>query len=382
MVNVKHETGNIQPMAGSKTTLKDVAREAGFSVMTVSHVLNGNKANHASPRSRELIFAAAKRLNYRPNLNARRLVTQKSNIIGLLIDSQAPSFYRDVMFELERLAFAAGYRLQIGLLHNNLDSFRQYVNDFRGSGVDSVICLGHAYPEFGHLVPKLLEEFEHAVFMEQPLAETRFPVVAADHYRNYRAAVGRMLEAGYQRIITPRGDYRDRAFSEARRGMIDAYSENGVPFEEDFWRVRPDDWWRSEEKADEELAGLLPLQPDALILSNDESVFWALRALRNRGIEVPEALALFSANLWGYGRAATPSFAGFDYKAPDLAERLIARLFAELNGSGEAPPSLELIASSLVWGESCPLDLKREKSKRRTPARGGSPLVKQSDAER
>ncbi len=340
-------------MKRTTVTLKDVAREAGFSVMTVSHVLNGKKLNHASPQSRELILATAKRLNYRPNLNARQLVTKRSNRIGLLIDSTSPQFYRDVMLALEPLAFERNYRLQVGFVHSSrFESLQQYIADFRGSGIDSVICLAHAYPEFGDRVPALLAEFENVVYMEKPLAPTRFPVVVTDHYRNFHDAVAELLRRGHRRVFSIRSNYRDHAWHEARRGMVDAYLEAGVKFEEAFWWEGVD-WWRDLETAEKEIRRLMPGKPDALIVGNDESMFQALRALRAQGRRAPEDVSLFSAELGNFGRAAMPSFSGFDYHAPVLAEKIMKMLGQSIAGEISDAGETYQVPARIVWGESC-----------------------------
>ena len=223
-------------MKQATATLRDVARESGFSVTTVSHVLSGTRLNHASPDSREAILKVARRLNYRPNLNARRLVTRKSNIIGLLIDTMAPLFYQEVMVELERLAFRHDYRLQVGMVHENLRSVRQYIDDFLGMGIESVICTTHNYPEFGMQIPPLFDSFRQVVFLEEPLRPTRFPVVGSAHYRNHFEAVGAMLAHGYRRIFCLRNDYHDRAFVASREGIRDAYRAAGCTWSEEFWQ--------------------------------------------------------------------------------------------------------------------------------------------------
>ncbi len=337
-----------------KATLKDVAREAGLSVMTVSYVLNGKKLNHANEKNRERIFAAAEKLNYRPNLHARRLVTPKNNIIGLLIDSQAPMFYKDVMFELEKLAFAKGYRLQIGMMHESLDSICHYIDDFLGSGIDSVICLSHNYPDFGAQVPAMFEPFKHVVFLEEPQAPTRFPVVVADHYTNYFNAVSELLKRGRRRIFSCRAHYLDKAYSEGRRGFFDAYKAQGIPAEDHFWWDCDNGLWPDYAKAEKELKRLLPEKPDALIVNTDETLFWCLNVLCDQGFQVPQDIALFSANLGRYGKAARPSFCGFDYNSAEMGQLVIDHLLDFMEpGSDAAPPPHNLVRAKLFWGNSC-----------------------------
>ncbi len=339
-----------------KATLKDVAREAGFSIMTVSNVLNGKKLNHASPESRKLILDTAERLNYRPNLLARQLVTRKNHSIGLLIDSMSPWFYRDVMMRLERMAFEDGYRLQIGLVHNNFDSIRQYVDDFAASNIESVICAAHNYPEFGAKVPELFKVFKHVVFLEEPLALTDFPVVATDHYGNYYRAVRELLRRGRKRIVCFRSKYQDRSYLAAQEAIRAAYREAGIPYKDEFWYTSTNECWKDETQAMADIEAALALKPDTMIAGNEQAMFWALRCLKEKKLKVPDDIALFSAELGSYTQAAQPSFSGFDYDSPKLAESIYSKLKNQFDESERKGPSIELFPAVIVWGESCSRD--------------------------
>ena len=339
-----------------RVTLKDIARETGFSVMTVSQVLNGNKANHASEKNRALIKEVAQRLNYLPNLNARRLVTKQSNVIGLLNDRRGPSFNHDTMNILEELAVKSGMRLQIGMSHNNFDSISGYIEDFRGNGISNVICLGHSYPEFGFKIPALLNSFEHVVFLEKPTAPTRFPYVGTDHFLNFHVITSALLKFGYRRIVSIRSNYRDNAFFEAQRGMRQAYSDAELPFDDKFWIASKTDGDDSPESAAANLEMALPQKPDVLILSNDIVVLNTIRMLHAKGINVPTDIAVFSAALSNYAAITFPTISGIDYNAPVLAKSLFKALFSEnsQNDNQERNDGI-LVPANIIWRETCPL---------------------------
>ena len=334
----------------ARVTLKDIAREAGVSVMTVSQVLNG-KTSHANPRNRELIHEIARRLNYQPNLNARRLVTRKTNVIGLLEDSMAPSFQFDVTRELETLVTHAGYRLQIAMFHDDLRSITQYINDFQGNGLTSVFCFAHSYPEFGHEIPKLLENFERVVFLEKPLGHSRFRYVSPDHYHNFYNIVSKMLKNGRKRVINIRAFYHDNAFFEAKRGLRDAYVDAGIDYEECFWLDQPTDGDTLEEAAFN-LEHALSYRPDALILSNDGVVLRTCQLLKAKGIRIPEDIVLFSATQSDYAELVNPSISGIDYNAPLLARHLFQCMFHDGTPGAKTEAQDLLLPSMLVWRES------------------------------
>ena len=337
----------------NRATLKDIAHETGFSIMTVSQVLNG-KENHASEKNRQLIRDVASRLNYLPNLNARRLVTSKNNIIGLLIDYKAPSFHQEVMIHLEELTVASGRRLQIGMSHDDFKSLSSYIDDFRGNGISSVICLGHSYPAFGFKIPPLLEPFDRVVFLEKPSTASRFPYVAVDHFQNFYVLTAAMLRKGFRRIVSIRANYQDSAFCEARNGMAKAYEDAKLPFEEDFWCVAPTDGNLSQEDAAINLRMGLLQKPDVLILSNDISVLRTQRLLSQQGIRVPNDIALFSASQSNLAEISSPTISGIDYNAQRLADSLFKTLLKG-NDASNFEGLNQLIPSILNWRESCPL---------------------------
>ena len=333
-------------MIAKRVTLKEVAQEAGVSMITASNIISGKRLDHASPATRHRVQEAARRLGYHPNLAARQLASRKNNVIGMLIDSESPIFYRDVLRELERLANAKGWRLQIGIVHNDLNSIRQYVNDFLGNQIDHVVCATHNYPDFGTEVPAMFEPFRNVIFLEEPLCPTRFPVVASDHKANYYNAVKGLMEHGRRRIVccARNTTYRDPSFFRAEQGFKAAYADAGVPFEEGFWFVKPAPF-------DEHFAELLDLKPDALIVANEKMMFKALKQLKKAHLRVPHDVALFSAALSIFAELADPAFSGFSYNEDELAAQIMKHLFI----SSEDPPDrspVEYIRANLVWSES------------------------------
>ncbi len=333
-------------------TLKDIAREANLSATTVSQVLNGRRLNHASPESRRRVLEIARKLNYRPNLSARQLVTRKNNIIGLLIDTMSPLSFRNILTELERLAWERGFRLQVGVVHENLPAIKHYIDDFHGSGVENVICAAHTYPEFGHEIPELLEGFKRLVYLERPMAESSFPYVASDHFQNNFSAVSTMLKYGYRRIYCLRYNYADHSFTASREGMKKAYMEMDVPWNDCFWRSSD---WR---KYGDEYFGMLLREimlesPQVIIVDSDREMLMAMRILRSMGMLVPEDVCLFSAENGPYAKDMTPTLAGFESRPAVVARKIFACLEKQEDGGGNIQP--ELVTAVPFWGESCPI---------------------------
>ncbi len=327
--------------------------------MTVSKVLNDIGTNHASEASRELILKVAKRLNYQPNLNARRLVTRRNDVIGLLTDSEAPSCHKEVMVLLERMAFSAGKRIHIGMSHDSFESLARYINDFRGNGIRDVICMAHNYPDFGYKILPLLDSFERVVFLEKPLAPTQFPAVVPHHRANFRSLISTMLAKGYRRIISIRINYQDYAFIEAKQGMQEAYEQAGIPFEDCFWMTSEHDGDGSFEQAAENLALVLPHRPDVLLLNNDAAAMRAIHLLNERGFNIPRDMAVFSGGLSKFAEFTSPTISGIDYNSDILANCLFCKLFGKTPSTEEGTVLTDadgqlLVPARIIWRESCP----------------------------
>lgn len=335
--------------APKRATLQDVANLVGCSLSTASTILNNSKGNsQVTDATRQRIVAAAKQLHYQPNLNARRLAMQRyDDVIGVTLDSHAPFLYRDIVTEFEKLVSAQGMCVMIGMLHNDLERIKKYVNVFLGSGIQRVLCLTHTYPEFGKAVPALFEHFDQVVFFGKPLAPTRFPYIAADEFGNYKHAVEYLLGNGRRRIYHLRCHRLDSSFQPAFDGFLAAYAEAGLePPEDAFFHCDPD-FFTSEEDAERAISPLLERRPDALMLHDDESVFWAMRVLRRHGFRVPEDVALFSGNLWRFAHCGTPGLAGIGFN-PKRIGRLALDLFLQKTKVKEF-----LVPADIVPGDSC-----------------------------
>ncbi|SHF27935.1 LacI family DNA-binding transcriptional regulator [Caloramator proteoclasticus] len=118
-----------------RPTLKDIAKEVGVSVATVSYVLNGNEKQSISEETKDKIIQAANRLNYVPNLAARSLVKRKSGLVGVLIlkhkQNKMPIFTNHnykLLEKIEEYLATKGYHVlssNISVEEPNLDIIKQ-----------------------------------------------------------------------------------------------------------------------------------------------------------------------------------------------------------------------------------------------------------------
>lgn len=118
-------------------TLKDVAKEAGLSVGTVSRVLNNR--GYISEETRESVKAAMSRLNYQPNEMARSLSKQTTNTIGLILPSIEHPYFARLISCLERAAYEKGYKILLFCAYGIGDQERKFVEACRSNRVAGLI---------------------------------------------------------------------------------------------------------------------------------------------------------------------------------------------------------------------------------------------------
>src|SRR6266536_436285 len=100
--------------------IKDVAREAGVSIATVSHVINNT--TYVTGDTRQKVLRAIQQRNYYPNSHARTLASSRSNIIGLLVTDISNPFFPELVKSVEGAAFERGYN--VILVNTNYDAKR------------------------------------------------------------------------------------------------------------------------------------------------------------------------------------------------------------------------------------------------------------------
>src|SRR6516225_3776290 len=178
-------------------TIKDVARESGVNVSTVSRALNGEYGVHAG--TREHVLAIAKRLHYRPNRVARGLVTGRSHTLALVVSDIRNLFFAEVARGAEDAAYRAGYDLV--LCNSDLDPekqmrYAQLLAEKRVDGIlmNSVAALSRKQQE------QLLALGVPIVLLNRTAPRSAFSTICADNEAGGALAADYLLKLGHRKI--------------------------------------------------------------------------------------------------------------------------------------------------------------------------------------
>src|ERR687893_2761065 len=228
------EHPHIPPFRTSR--IKDVAREAGVSTATVSHVVNGTK--YVTDDTRKRVLDAIKRCEYSPNAHARSLASGRSNMLGLLISDIANPFFPEVVKAIESAAFARGYN--VILLNTNYDPERaaDYVRRLSELKMAGVALMTSELDS--ELFEAITRRQVSVVFDSPDVTGERMSNICVDYAAGIEEAVRHLVSLGHRRIAhiaggsrIPSGVIRREAFLDFMRRYLPDEPEPAV-YEGDF----------------------------------------------------------------------------------------------------------------------------------------------------
>ena len=174
-------------------TLKDVARESGLTVGTVSRVLNNR--GYISEQTREKVFEVMRQLNYQPNEMARSLSKQKSNTVGVIVPHIVHPYFAKMISNLELAAYEHKYKILLFNSKGKEEKEEEYIEMCKSNRVSGVVlCSGTISTEKFRNLGCPLITFER--FIDGGTAG-----ILCDNYQGGMLAAERLIERGCRNIL-------------------------------------------------------------------------------------------------------------------------------------------------------------------------------------
>ncbi|ODA42457.1 LacI family DNA-binding transcriptional regulator [Desulfosporosinus sp. BG] len=262
-------------------TIRDVARLAGVSVATVSRVIN--KTDSVNPETAAQVLKAIEQLQYEPNAVARGLAGKKMGIIALILPDILNPFFPALARGVEDVAQKKGLTVILGNSDDLGLKESTYIKDLKKKYVDGFIFASNTIREED--VESLRKEGIPIVLLDRGLNTASCPVIRSNNRAGAKLAVQHLIERGCQKIAHIYGPQefitaRDRLLGyEEVVGELEGYSPSlMVSGKFDI---------ESGRQGVEHLLKRHP-QVDGIFAGNDLMAIGALKALRERGILVPE----------------------------------------------------------------------------------------------
>ncbi|MFD5402144.1 LacI family DNA-binding transcriptional regulator [Streptomyces griseorubiginosus] len=345
-------------------TMADVARTAGVSVATVSHVLNGTRP--VLPHTRQAVLDAVDELGYTPNTLARSLVTSRTRSIGLAVSAISNPYFTEILQGVEAGALEHGYSLLIADPHDDPEHERKVVQLLHERRVDGMIVAPSADPRelvaylTRHEVPTVFLDrvVEGAGGVEEPEDDAgppsggprRFDQVCAESTRPMAELVTHLAGLGHRRIGLVAGLPGLSTTAERIAGYRRGLTASGLPHDPHLI-VHGDSESAGAEVATAALLAL-PTPPTALVTANNTMTIGTLRTLRARGLSVPDDLALCCFDDFAWADLFAPRLTAIAQPSREIGTEAV-RLLLERLAAPDRPTRTLRLPCAFVHRTSC-----------------------------
>jgi len=318
-----------------RSTMKDVARQAGVSKATVSHVINGTRFVEESTKQR--VHQAITALDYRPNAAARSLTTRRTGIIGVVISDATNLFFSEMLLGVENVIRAKNYGLVVCNTNEVLEYEDHYLNLLLDQRVDGIIAAA-ASRRWSALATA---EVQHTpvVFVDRAFENLEEPFVGVDNYGGAIIGTRYLIECGHDQIGILAGLQRLSTMRERLSGFRHALEEANLGCHEEWVVTSELSIERGKEAALEILSQ--EARPTALFASNNMLCLGTLLALRELGLNCPQDISLLSFDDHPWAEVVEPSLTVVRQPAHEVGQYSAGMLCDFL--SKTTPPQTRII---------------------------------------
>src|ERR1700741_4989881 len=331
---------------GNAARIYDVPRESGVSVFTVSAVVN--KKTHVGKRLRERVEAAIRKLNYRPNLIARRLAKQRTHTIGMIVPYIANPFFPMVVRGAEDAAQKHGYNLLLCNSDDILDKEERAVELLLSKRVDGIL-LTKASENFRPPMQQMIKEVNIPFFlvMRTYAALTNDAVITDDYHGAYEA-VRHLARAGRRRIGLISGPLKISNAKERWQGFHDALKAEGLLYESQLV-IEGDYRIESGFRAGH---ALLSHRPDGIYVANHLMTIGLLKAAEEMGMSCPDDFGLVSFDDYPWLSIFRPRLTTVELPKHQLGSEAVELLIRRITGD-TSKAAVRKLQPELRVRESC-----------------------------
>ena len=323
--------------------IKDVARQAGVSVGTVSNVIN--RPDLVAPETRDKVLAVIDRLGYVRSEAARHLRAGQSRFIAMLVLDMGNPFFSQVASGAERAARAAGLRMLLSDSANDREQEADYLSLFAEQRVRGVLLT----PAGAAADLEVLQRQEIPYVLVDRVAGNDGCSVSVDDVAGGRLAVGHLVDAGHTLIGYVSGPMSLAQCRDRRAGALAELIDRGLP-EDALSHVDADRMDVSAGRDAGRRLLRLSRRPTAVFCANDLLALGVLQALYSAGVSVPDQMAIVGYDDIEFAAAAAVPLTSVRQPSAEMG-RIATGLLLEEDGGGHEHRRV-VLAPELVIRES------------------------------
>lgn len=339
-------------------TIKDIARLAGVSTATVSRVINDYPGVREKTRIR--VKKVIDKFGYQRNILARKLVTKKTSIIGVVLSDITNPFYSEIARGIEDEARKWGYTVIFGSTDNTREIQKEYVNLFREQRVDGIIFASVALQDPD--VEKLFKEDVPFVLVNRKLDTIKTDFVVLDNVKGAYMAAEHLIKLGHKRIGFICGPLNYSTGVDRLRGYKEALRKYNI---EEYPELVKSGNFRQESgyRAFKEFMSMKS-PPTAVFASNDFMALGVLEAALELGIRIPEDIALVGFDDINFASFKFVSLTTVAQRKYEMGAKGIQLLIKKIESSERWIPQEIYLKPRLIIRGSCGYKLSEKKRKK------------------
>ena len=298
-------------------TIKDVAKEAGVSIATTSRVMNN--APHTSEKAIVAVKKAMETLGYRPNSNARALVSKTSNTIGVLVNDVSAPFFGSMVKAIDTVANEQGKQVLIGNGYHDATKEKNAIDLLINSRCESLVV--HSKGLTNDVLIKLADEVPGMVLINRFIPEIASRCIALDNYKGSYLATEHLIRQGHQHIgyICSSHDIDDAY--DRKTGYLQALEDNGITVKEEYIEYGEPDEEGGEQAVINLIAKNTPIT--AIATYNDYMAAGCMALLQENGIRIPEDMSVIGFDDGHIARYIYPRLTTIRYPIQIMANQAV-----------------------------------------------------------
>lgn len=304
-------------------TIKDVAKYAGLSRTTVSRVINDQP--YVSDEKRQCVLKAMEVLGYVPNSSARRLRSQKTETIAVLLPRITNPFFSHLIETMEMKASQWGYQVIICQTHESEHKERDYLELLRTKQVDGVI-LTAVHNEWS--VIESYREYGPIVVCNENVQEAQVPFVYVNQEKAAYDATMHLIEQGCKHISFLSGEEESNVSVLRKRGFLQALREADLPFLPSASYGSAFDVNNGREIFRE--LQQLSQSIDGVFTGSDEVAAGMIYEALKQGVRIPEDMSIIGFDNQAISMLMSPSITTVEQPVQQMGEKCVEVLIDQI----------------------------------------------------
>lgn len=308
-----------------KSNIVDIAEKSGFSITTVSRVLNGKADKYRiSKATQQKIEATAEELNYVPNEFARNLRTGKSKTIALIVPSIKNPFFAEIASVVNTEVRKYSYITLIGDSDDNIENEKAEVLHLSSRNLDGMIIVPCGN-EGGHL-EKIQDKGLPLICIDRYFEGTDISFVSSDNYEGAYSASKYLIEHGHTSIACIQGVRHSIPNIQRVKGFVDAMVGAGIT----SYTVTGDAFSEQNGYLKTKLLLQQKVRPTALFAFSNTIAMGCIKALKEEKVKVPEDISLITFDDNPYLNYIEPPLTCISQPVEDICKIAVKILFSNI----------------------------------------------------